>query len=401
MSIKERRIYGSRFQERVYCIGILLITFMRLTQDSTLFNWNDYLVIAVKLVAALCFLFTLLVRTYTKKEFIITALLLGFAAICTVVTKIEMILFTTMLLSGLKNVDIKKVVKSIFYVSAVVVTIQVIVYAFNWFFANDTIKILLTSDYQVRHYFYFSHPNIFAGIVFGMILEWIYLYGINIKKRYQCMVITIIAIIMYVFTISRTMLMLFGILLLGILSIGLNKKWINMIISKLASYSFIIISTIIVLFLLFYNGNNKFVDKLDDIFSERISVGLIARDEYGIGLFPQYINFEQRINLRYVHKLTIDNFYMRYSLSYGIMSLVILSIILWKASKKCNTLEQLYLIIFAVWGITEGVIFDTAICIVLLIVSDRLLNSNNLNNSKKSVGIEEEGSIRKENKIYE
>lgn len=397
MSIKEKRIYGSRFQERVYCIGILLITFMRLTQDSTLFNWNDYLVTSIKLVAALCFLYTLIVRSYTKKELVITALLLGFATICTLITKIEMVLFTTMALNGLKNVNIKKVIKIIFYVSVVVVAIQVVTYAFNWFFANDTIKILLTSDYQVRHYFYFSHPNIFAGIVFGMVLEWIYLYGKNIKNRYQCIVITIVAVVMYTFTISRTMLMLFGILLLGIVAIGLDKKWINVVISNLARYSFIVISTIIVLFLIFYRGNNEFVDKLDDIFSERISVGLIAREEYGIGLFPQYIDFEQRIDLRYVHKLTIDNFYMRYSLSYGITSLIILSIILLKASKKCNTLEQLYLIIFAVWGITEGVIFDIAICIVLLIVSDRLLNSDN----RKLVRTKESDNSRKENKIYE
>lgn len=364
------------FTDNIYYFGILLITLIRLTQDSTLFNLSEYVVTGIKVIAAGCFFVKMVTSKYTKREIIIDGILLIFATICVLITKIEMVLLTLMILIGIKNVDIKKVIKIIFYVSLTVITIHSLSYLYACIFHKETLKILLTKDLEIRHYVYFSHPNMFAGIVFGMILEWIYLYGRNIKKIYKYIIIVIVAIIVYKVTISRTTLMLFGILIVGLLFVDLNRKIINKCIYLISRYIFAIISIIIVVFLMFYktDNNNKYVQKIDEALSGRITLGLYARDKYGNSLIPQYIDFKEKINSKYAQKLVIDNFYMRYFLSYGILSLVIISIVVWKASKRSNTFEQLYLIIFAIWGITEGVIFDIAICIILLIIADKLLN---------------------------
>lgn len=372
----DKNIVKKSLSKYIYYLGIILITFIRLTQDSSLCNWNEKFIFVIKLIAAGCFGLKILMQKYTKKEGIISILLIAFGIICVAITKIQMVLLTIILLIGMKDVDLRKVIKIIFYESIVIVSIHAITYSCNWLYNKDSIKVLLTKDLNKRHYIYFSHPNIFAGIVFGITLEWIYLYGMKIRKIYKYPVILIIAIIIYKTTISRTTLLLFGLLAIGLLAVDLNKKIINIVIQKFASYAFIVISIITVLFFYFYNSDsqNNFINKIDELLSGRITLGLIARDTYGIGAFPQFVDFDQKVDLVYAKKLVVDNFYMRYSISYGYVSLMILSILIWNASKKSNSLEQLYLIIFAAWGITEGVIFDISICIVLLIVADKLLN---------------------------
>lgn len=375
MNIKLKKNKKSSI-DNIYYLGILLITLIRLIQDSTLFNLSGYVVTGIKIIAAGCFFVKIITRKYAKKEFLIDGMLLIFGVICVFITKIEMVLLTLMILIGIKDIDIKKVVKIVFYVSVIVITIHSVSYLNAYIFHKETLKLLLTKDLQVRHYIYFSHPNMFAGIIFGMILEWIYLYGRNIKKIYKYIIIAIVATIVYNVTISRTTLILFEILALGLFFVDLNKSIINKFISIISKYIFAVISIIVVIFLIFYktDNNNKYVQKIDEALSGRITLGMYARDKYGNSIIPQYIDFEEKIESRYAQKLVIDNFYMRYSLSYGIISLVIISIIVWNASRKSNTFEQLYIIIFAIWGITEGVIFDVAICIVLLLIADRLLN---------------------------
>lgn len=375
MNIKVK-IDKKNFIDNIYYAGILLITFIRLIQDSTFFNLSEYVVTGIKVAAAACFFIKIITRKYTKKECIIDGILVAFAVMCVLITKIEMVLLTLMILIGIKDIDIKKVVKIVFYVSVVVIAIHSVSYLYAYIFHKETINVLLTKDFQVRHYVYFSHPNMFAGIVFGMVLEWNYLYGRSMKKIYKYIIIMIVATIVYIITISRTTLILFVILALGLFLVDLNKKIINKLISVTSKYIFAIISIIVVIFLMFYktDNNNKYVQKIDEALSGRITLGLYARDKYGNSIIPQYIDFKEKIKSRYAQKLVIDNFYIRYSLSYGILSLVIISVTVWNASRKSNTFEQLYLIIFAIWGITEGVIFDIAICIILLLMADKLLN---------------------------
>ena len=372
----DKKIEQKDLPKYIYYLGIALITFTRLTQDSSLFNWSDTFITIIKLIAAGCFGIKLLMQKYTKKEIIISIALILFGIITVVITEIQMVLLTTILLIGLKDIDIKKIIKIIFYEALVITSIHIVAYAYNCFFYKESIKILYTKNFEERHYVFFSHPNIFASIILGITIDWIYLYGIKMKKIYKYFVILVIAIITYKITLSRTNLLLFILLFIGLIFVDLNKKNINAIMKKIAKYGFVIISLITVLFLNFYNSDsqNKYIEKMDDLLSDRITLGLIARDTYGVGIFPRFVDFEQKLDFRYGKKLVIDNFYMRYSISYGYISLVILSILVCKASEKCNSLEQLYLIIFAAWGITEGVIFDVGICIVLLIMADKILN---------------------------
>lgn len=361
----------------IYYLGIILITFIRLTQDSTLFNWNDTFITIIKLIAAGCFGIKLIMQKYTKKELIISGFLIAFGILTVVITKIQMVLLTTILLIGLKDIDVKRIIKIIFYESISITLIHIITYAYNWIFYKETIPLLLTKDLEKRHYVFFPHPNIFASIILGITMEWIYLYGIQMKKLYKYLVILTTAITTYTITLSRTTLLLFVLLFIGLIVVDLNKKIINLIMQKVAKYTFVLISLITVCFLYFYNSDSQkeYVKKADELLSGRITLGLIARDTYGVGIFPRFVDFDQKLDFRYGKELVIDNFYMRYSISYGYISLVFLSMLVWNASGKCNLLEQLYLIVFATWGITEGVIFDIGICIVLLIIVDKILNS--------------------------
>ena len=362
---------------KLFYIAIAIITFARLTQDSTLFNWNDTFIYILKIVGALLLSVKFIFTKYNKKELIKFILFLILMFITTILTKIEMFLLTGLILVSLKNIDIKKTIKTIFLVSISVVVIQSAVYLFNVIYFPEKIHYLLNSKFQIRHYLYFSHPNIFAGIVFGIIIEWVYLYGIKMKKYFKYIVIIIITIIIYILTLSRTSLFLFIILIIGLLFIDNLKGKNNHIFNFISKYLFIIISIFTLLFLIFYNGNLDIVNKADKLLSGRISLGLYARNKYGIPLIPQYINFDEKIVSNYVSQLFIDNFYMRYILICGFWFLLMIFLAIGKAYKKCNNLEKLFLIIFAIWGVTESVIFDISICIVLLIIADKIINSTN------------------------
>ena len=111
---------------------------------------------------------------------------------------------------------------------------------------------------------------------------------------------------------------------------------------------------------------------MDEITSRRSTIGIIAKEKYGINFFSKEIDESQyvRWNEKYETPLILDSFYMHCLISYGVIYIIIISYAIFKTSKNSNMIDKMYIIIFSILGITEMTCYDVVLCITLLLFSD-------------------------------
>ena len=376
--MKENMIIKKILNNTFY-IGLFLITLIRLIQDSNVFNIQEQAVFFVKIIAAVCFGIKIITQKYSKKQFIITALLLGIATYTTIVTRVPMVLLTTMIFIAIKDDDIEKTIKIIFYTTIVTLIIHMVFFTYDYFTNFDKIEILNTSNRINRYSFHFRHPNTLAAIIFACVMEWEYLYYNKVSIKFQSIVIVASMIFMYMITKSRTLLIMFLLLWAGIIIIKLKSEKINKIVNIVANSIFPVISIMVFFFLCGYNlfGDTQ-LDRLDELSSRRTSTGIIAKEMYGMHFFAKNIDEEQLVNWKdkYVTPMIIDSFYMHCLISYGAIFLFIISIYIYIANKNNALIDKIYIILFSVLGITEMICFDIALCITLLLIANEIWNHN-------------------------
>lgn len=195
-------------------------------------------------------------------------------------------------------------------------------------------------------------------------LEYIYLKYEKIKPI-SFIFYLIISYGIYRITLSRTILIasiIFFILLFY--EKYLNKK---QLLVKISRFILPILSIIIISASFFYE---KFpnVEKLDDLLSRRVSLGKVAMDLYGITIIPQKVNYKYIVKWKdeYTMKLVLDSIYTRSAVSYGLLFLGLLIYGFYKKNREITNKEAIFIIMFAITGITENYILNAYICFPLL-----------------------------------
>lgn len=363
-----------------FFVGMILIIFIRITQDSELFNFNDTVVNIIKVMAGICIVIKLTMQKYSKKSFLISIALVILGLITLLTTKTFYPLMTILILLGMKDISLKKVFDIIIYESIIILLIQGSVFLLNLCFNPETIDYINTGDRMYRYDFYFGHPNTLACILLGICMNVIYKNYDNTKFSIvkQLILIIVMTIITYILTKSRTILILYLCFLAGLIIVSKCKSnIIEKCTLQISKYIFPVLSIIIILFLQFYPILGEGVNVLDNIMSRRLTLGILAKEEYGMTIMPQYVDYQQTVQWqnKYIAKLVLDNAYMVLAINYGIIYIIIISIAFYIASKKCNNIERLYIILFTISGVTEFFGFNIAMCGILYIVVDKLLNN--------------------------
>lgn len=370
----------TKLSQTFFFISMILIIFIRITQDSELFNFNDTIVNIIKIIAGICIVIKLFMQKYSKKSFIISIALTILGGITLLMTKTFYPLMTILILIGMKDISIKKIFDIIIYETIIITLVHGSVFLINLCFNPETIDYINTGDRMYRYDSYFGHPNTLACILLGICMNVIYRNYDNNKFTIvkQLGFIMIMTMITYILTKSRTILILYLCFFVGLIIV--NKCKANIIQKgtlQISKYIFPILSIIILLFLQFYPMLGDGVNILDNIMSRRLTLGILAKEEYGMTIIPQYVEYQQKVQWenKYTSKLILDNAYMVLAINYGIIYMVIVSIVFYSASEKCNNIERLYIILFSISCVTESFGFNIAMCGVLYIVVDKLLNN--------------------------
>ena len=153
------------------------------------------------------FLMTLLavvIMKRNKREWIVTAALIAFTAVCYELSGKNDLLRIVVFMMAARDIDLKKAMKYSFFVSMAGFTLIALLSVFG--ILGDMVRV---ADYgrgipdEVRYVLGFGHPNTLFGCVYVLVLMWLWIYGEKASLLTHAVVI-LISFLFASITKSRT-----------------------------------------------------------------------------------------------------------------------------------------------------------------------------------------------------
>ena len=301
-------------------------------------------------------------KKYSIKSLIIIVFLIFIFSISSITIDDNRFLLLLLFCLACKNMKLKDVLNFNWKCQFIFFIIVIIFYYLgmtdNYYMYRD--------DGTIRSSMGFSHPNTFGIYVFSIVCQFIYCNYKKIKLAHLTPIIALSILIVFKFSDSRSsaysliIIFLFTVFLKGRKKINNQNSFIN---SKL-----FFIPLILLIFSLVvsynYSDDNKFMRNMNSVLSGRISASHRIMNEYDIKLFGQKLNLVSTKDAIKYHKnpLIIDNSYVKLMYQYGIVIsaffLTFYCIAIKKAIKKRNYILACMLIIYAIRGLTENIMFN-------------------------------------------
>lgn len=352
-----------------YYFGMTLLIFISICDISKIINIDGSLRDMLYLVSMLAFIFKILNTKYNKKNIIPIILIGVYCLYMSYILDEYTYLMNFFAGVGIVEVDIKRIIKIDFLIKLFYVIIHSIIYFHDLIFNYNNVvsSLVLTNAYGARHSLYFSHPNTANAIVIWMIIDII----IIAKNKKIATILGTITVAFYsYFTVSRTSIIIFALFLLisYLYKKGIFLKTIsffkNNIFLIMVIINILIISTKNLLSIPFFYNLNIFLSK-------RLSYSCLAINLFGFHTLPNNIT-----KVLSNTNLIIDNFYIRSFVSYGFLTLIIMTILYYTISnrRKIETYEVAILIIFPIYLFNELFLFNIGRAIPLLVIANMLLN---------------------------
>lgn len=362
-----------------YYMGIILLSIKFLFDRTTLFTINIYVEMIFNSIIIILFFIKLMFQKYSKNKFLIM-LLFGLLSVYTYyICDDTNLIFCFLVIFASQDIDIKKTVKISFYTILIIFLIHILSWIFSMITGIGMIDITYTITGKKRYNFYLNHPNTAAGIILWLTAEYIFLKEKHINNM-NILVITIIYIVTYFFTVSRTTLVssLLLIILLCINKLKIGKKFIN-IISKWIFALFAILT--IGLINTYTNNYSDLIAKIDEMMSYRISLGSLAIEKYGITLLPQRADLNEIIQWASgaYRKIYIDSLYTRCFVLYGYLNILLFEIAFYKLMCRYKDSNYgIFIILFSVVAFTERYLLNPVIGFPILFISKIVYNDTKL-----------------------
>lgn len=214
-----------------------------------------------------------------------------------------------------------------------------------------------------------GHPNYVSLIIISTYLAYTYL--IYDKKDYLQYVIGILLIVLLGFTTrSRTAMLIIGLIMamLIISKIKIKKEFIAKVFKLISKYAFVFIAIFTFIFLCFGSKEYTVTDKkIDNIISGRIWYSEKGYRQNDLTLLGKGIPYDEQ-------GLILDNLYAKSVVNYGIVYLFILSYLFVENNKYMKTNDNIVIIVFTIYSISEALMTNTTLSIPLLILGDCIFN---------------------------
>lgn len=272
-----------------------------------------------------------------SKEFFAILSIMIIGVIDFIIGNTTTILFTAITLCCLKNIDLKKLIKIIFYSKLISFIIMMFLSTSGIIENNYILHYREGVEFVKRYTFGYPHPNQ-AHMAFSLIVligGYLYYEKITIPK---VLLLEVANYIMFCYTQSRTgfiVIFLYLIVLVLAKKIGIIKK----VIAKLPNISFILFISLSFILAKLYS-TNSLVQNLDSILTGRIRYMSILIENY---------NFPIIGNEMYNNYVLFDNGYFSLLYEGGIIAFAIFFYFAYKSNKiltKNNLIPESILVIF-------------------------------------------------------
>ena len=220
--MEKRKEIFSKIAYYCFYIGVIIEILMVLVDKSALINPIEGRLFQLTF---LLFLITVCLTRYSRKEYLVIAMFLGLGAISYFVTGRNEIVRVVMFLAACKEIDMKKCLKMVFYLTLSGCILIMLLSVFG--IAGD---MALTQEYgrgsvETRYVLGMGHPNALQCMVWALTVLGLYLYGEKMKW-YEYLTVFGINIFFFLLTDSKTSLIMgiFSILYTGIMKMIKNDK---------------------------------------------------------------------------------------------------------------------------------------------------------------------------------
>lgn len=365
----------------LYIFGIVVFAFSRIYQYSMLFGVDGKIESILRIVTLCLTAPKLLVEKY-KKEEIAIYLMFALVFLCIVLGGDKSLILIPIILVGLKNTDIKKVVGAIFVVTLSAVIIHLLAYIYVYCSSgNSFLSMFHFKVIGLKCTVMYGDNNIYAAIFTCGLMQYTYLTNRN-KNRYIKLAV-LFALSVFVFSISQSrgsfiicvLVLLFYILEKNNLFVKRIEliKYITIIFSILCSAFFSICTRF----------DNVIFNKITSTLSGRPTIFNKAINYIGINLLPSVYKFDH-INSYFGSYSMPDNSYVSTLLIWGvIVTLLICAFAYYFCFVNKNDLITNYLIIVvSIWFISEHMSIEWISYIVPLLCVSNYFNNNKIEANK-------------------
>ena len=318
---------------------------------------------------------------YSPRELLIIILVMAIVSLSALKSQTNTLLFVTVFIVGAKDVSFEKIVKAFFYTSFVLIV---------GMFLLSILGVIPNNIYYreaiPRYSFGSNYPTDFGAHIFYLVAAFSYLK----RKSYgygDGLISIGMAFFIWKFCDARLDAGLILVLCVGLLILAKHRFNFKYFFDSCVIFlplTYILSSFSIIFLTIRYNDSSKVYTKLNYWLSERLSIGHLGIDTYGIKIFGQYIEQHGWGGMTdavsgYTY-FFLDSSYIQLLLVYGLAAIVVfIGCFTYVGFKRLN--EQrlvlvLILSVIAVSGIVDQHIFEIAFNPFIYVFWDNSFGAN-------------------------
>lgn len=353
-----KKILNDRVLEIMYLIGIFLYSISKAFRPSALIDipskWIYYACVVLIVPKVV-------LTKYNKKEIVVNILIFSLTLLGYYFFKMRNLYVLPLVLIGVKNVNIKKVIKVVFVASIIFVVIHTVGYFYFHFKDGGTLVNLPLFDRGPnRSMVCCKYYNDYGSMCTMAIMQYIYLTDRNKNRLMKVIVLSLLSFVIYAIGTSRTALIIALMLIMYLLIENNNLLNSKLYLLKIIIFFFVVIISISMFYM---DLDNSFVMILNNLLSGRVVLSNMGYHNIGLTLLPNVAKLSE-------NTLAFDNFVVYIFLQYGLLiacGVLGLTMYLCVFRKHKSITDYLAIVMF-IWALTERFNYYVTLTIVPMLV---------------------------------
>lgn len=361
--------------EFLFVFGVLVYTFLKVFDYSQIVDFSSKQRSFLRAVTLLCILPKAVLQKKNKKELIIAISIEGFAIASYIFSSsLRMLILPTMLI-GMKDTDIKQLIKYIFYITIAGVVIHIIGFTYVYCLENGTINGMLHLDkHLAKNVVLYTENNFFSERAALAAAEYVYITNRDDNRYIKFFALLIYAL--FILLISQSWA---SVAIIVLVSLYMLIEKCNIVINNIVLYKnfvliFVFVLSIFILFCGNIANNISILSLINKAISNRMYWCTLAKDTIGLSLLPQTFEFEKLILT-----MPVDNALSGIVLRWGIIFTIPYLVFVYYFAVKCkhDSITNYYIALLALWYITEVYPIELLSMPLLLIMFSNIYRFNN------------------------
>ena len=332
--------------------GIFILTLKTFLSYSYVIPISSSFDTILSVLGSLMFSIKIITDRYSKKTilaYLIICLISLF--ICNNIGSLQLFI-TVLTVLAIRKEELKNIIEFIYKLEIIFFVSIIMLSLLQYFLSNQ--QLFIVANGVNRYKFGFSHPNVLSAIVLNLILMYFWL---NFEKLNNVKITFTIflELISFCFTKTRTSLLMLIMIVFIIKFFYKGKK--NNLLKRMVIIIIPVLSILFYFFIKNFQSGNAFILFLNKALTGRIMLGNYAYNRVGLTFFGQNISSMisnvQWDSVYQFTSFTFDNFYTSSMMNFGIIVILLVEVVFILLSSLNNNKVNIFLLSWALLGITE------------------------------------------------